>query len=69
VSLFCLQNKVRTFPLHDITENILAKTTEHNLLRSTALISSQDMQEEHADSTSDLYSVEIRVSGSYRFYS
>lgn len=51
MSFFCLQNKVRTFLLHSITENIHAKTTEHNLLKAAALISSQGVQEEHADST------------------
>lgn len=63
LSLFCLQNKVRTFPLHNITESILAKTIKHNSLKTAALISLQGLQEEHAD----LHAAAWKVSGSYRF--
>lgn len=55
LSLLCLQNKGRTFPLCYIIESFLAKTIKHNSLKTTALISSQDLQEEHADRASDLH--------------
>lgn len=45
----------------------MLNTIKYDLLKTAALISSWGLQEEHANSASDLHAAASTVSGSYRF--